>query len=454
MRYFACALAVAVPFFAGTADAQTFTTLVQFTGTGGTANGWSPFGSLIVSDTTLYGMTSAGGIVNGSRGMGNIFSVGINGTNYQNLVSFTGTGGTASGNIPNGSLAISGSTLYGMTQYGGANLFGTVFSVGTDGTNFQNLVSFTGTGGTATGYLPLGSLTLVGSALYGMTQYGAGSGNIFSIGTSGTNYQNVVSFTNSLGGTATGYDPLGSLILGGSTLYGMTSFAGYGNVFGVGTDGTSYQHIVPYFTGSSGTASGEAPQGSLMLAGSTLYGMTENGGAFGKGNVFSVGTNATNFQNLVSFDGSGGTPNGADPYGSLILSGTTLYGMTDEGGAAIGAGFGEIFSIGIDGSDYQDLYSFTGGADGGNPHGDLTLSGGTLFGMTSAYGANGYGTVFALTLPTPEPGTLVLAGAGAAALVSYHLARRRRRRPCTGGEERRVRSGGRSNLVARSLNHH
>ncbi len=422
MRCIACALALGVALIASSANSQTFTTLVAFTGTGGTANGWNPYGSLTVGGTNLFGMTSAGGILNGSGGFGNIFSVGTDGTNYQNLVSFTGAGGTASGNAPHGSLTISGTTLYGMTQNGGANLFGVAFSVGTDGTNYQNLVSFTGTGGTATGYLPLGSLVLGGTAFYGMTQYGAGSGNIFSIGTGGGSYQNLVSFTNSLSGTATGYDPLGSLILGGSTLYGMTNCS-FGNVFGVGTNGTSYQHLVPDFTGTGGTASGEAPQGSLILAGTTLYGMTENGGTFGDGNIFSVSTGGTNYKNLVSFSGNGGTASGSDPYGSLILSGTTLYGMTSSGGTG---GYGAIFSVGIDGSDFDDLYSFTGSADGGNPHGDLTLSSGTLFGMTSAYGANGYGTVFALTLPTSEPGTLSLVGCGMAAVVSYRWQRRRR----------------------------
>ena len=43
-------------------------------------------------------MTTPGG--NGTWLFGNIFSVGTNGTNYQNLVSFTGTGGTASGKMP------------------------------------------------------------------------------------------------------------------------------------------------------------------------------------------------------------------------------------------------------------------------------------------------------------------------------------------------------------------
>ena len=187
MKHCACTLALGVALCASTADSQTFTTLVQFTGTGGTANGWSPFGSLTLSGTTLYGMTSGGGVANGvgNRGFGNIFSVGTDGANYQNLVGFTGASGTASGYAPHGSLAISGTMLYGITQNGGANLYGNVFSIGTDGTNYQNLVSFTGTGGTETGYFPLGSPTLSGTALYGMTQYGAGAGNIFSVGTGG-----------------------------------------------------------------------------------------------------------------------------------------------------------------------------------------------------------------------------------------------------------------------------
>ena len=39
MKYFACMLAIGVAFCANGADSQTLTTLVAFTGTGGTANG-------------------------------------------------------------------------------------------------------------------------------------------------------------------------------------------------------------------------------------------------------------------------------------------------------------------------------------------------------------------------------------------------------------------------------
>ena len=138
--------------------------------------------------------------------------------------------------------------------------------------------------------------------------------------------------------------------------------------------------MLSFSGGTGGTASGADPFGSLLASGSTLYGMTTDGPAVGGNcNFFSVGTNGTNFQNLVSFTGTGGTASGRQPYGSLILSSTRLYGMTSAGGVD---SVGNIFSVGIDGSGYQDLYDFTGGTDGANPDGDLLASGGTLFGMT------------------------------------------------------------------------
>ena len=54
-------------------------------------------------------------------------------------------------------------------------------------------------------------------------------------------------------------------------------------------------------------------------------------------------TNAQTLATLLSFSGS----NGAYPYGSLTLSGGTLYGMTRLGGTN---GDGNIFSLNTDGS--------------------------------------------------------------------------------------------------------
>ena len=326
-------------------------------------------------------------------------------------------------------MTVGGTTLYGMTSQGGTQGFGNLFSVGTDGTNYQNLVSFTGSGGTASGkaYPYTSNLTLAGSTLCGMTELGGANslGNIFSVGTDGISYRNLVSFTGN-GGTAIGALPLGSLTVGGTTLYGLTNSGGSngdGSIFRVGTDGTSFQSLVS-FPGGTQSALGETPYGSLTLGGTTLYGMTTNGN-----NIFSVGVNGTNYHSLLTFTGTGGTASGNSPHGSLILSGTTLYGMTPDGGVH---GHGNIFSVGINGTGYQDLYDFGGGADGARPFGDLTLSGGTLFGMT-ALGGNlplnggfGDGTVFALVVP--EPCALALAGAAAAVLVANRWRKRRSRR--------------------------
>ena len=404
MKYFAMTLAACVALCAGRASSQTFKTLVEFTGTGGTASGSGPEGSLTLCGTTLYGMGSGSYYdANGQLyGDGNVFSVGINGTDYQNLVSFTGTGGSAFGLQPFGSLTLVGTTLYGMTRQGGPinKNAGNIFSVGTNGTNYQNLISFTGTSGTAIGGAPYGSLTLVGTNFYGMTELGGvhGYGSIFSVGTDGSNLRSLVSFSGA-GGTLSGASPYGNLTLAGTTLYGMTfglGSDGFGNVFSVATNGTNYQDLTQ-FTGTGGTKNGEIPYGSLTNSGTTLYGMTSHGGAYGYGNVFSIGTNGS-YENLLSM--TGGTA-GYFPWGSLILSGTTLYGMTKGPGGSTYA-YGNIFSVGIDSSDYQDLYNFTGGADGYFPNSDLTLSGGTLFGTTSQGGANiYYGTVLRWTSHFP-----------------------------------------------------
>ena len=366
---------------------------------GGTANDSVPLGSLTLAGTTLYGTTLGGG----TSDLGTVFSVGTDGTDFQNLFSFTG--GTASGLEPACNLTLSGTTLYG-TIAGGANDYGAIFSVGTDGTSYHNVVSFTGSSGTANGNGPGTSLTLSGTTFYGMTGGGEyGYGNVFSVGLDGTNYQSLISFTGA-GGTANGRAPMGGVTLAGAALYGMTydggipniNGTGAGNVFNVGVAGSNYQNLIS-FTGSAGTASGAQPFGSLTLGGAALYGMTRSGGADNMGNIFSVGVGG-NYQNLLSFTGTGGAANGQYPDGSLVLSGTSLYGVTYQGGAY---GYGNIFSVGIDGSGYQNLYSFTGGTDGAYPEGDLTLSGGTLFGTTSvggiAQGYDGQGTVFALGLP-------------------------------------------------------
>ncbi len=365
------------------ADGQTYNVLLSFSGTGGAYPGEYPWGDLTLSGSTLYGMTQGGG----TNGYGNIFSINTDGSGFHNLLSFTGSSGANLGGLPTGSLTLSGSTLYGMTRAGGVNAEGNMFSINTNGSGFQNLLSFSGTNG----YAPWGNLTLNDSTLYGMTAWGGANteGNIFSIKTDGSGFQNLLSFSSDNGGW-----PTGSLTLSGSTLYGMTQGGGLlnnGTIFKINTDGTGFQNLLS-FSGSSGAYPGEYPRGDLTLSGSTLYGVTQQGGADGLGNIFSINTDGTGFKNLLSFSGT----NGSTPHGSLTVSGSTLYGMTAYGGTN---GDGTIFSISTDGSGFQTLLSFNG-ANGEVPLGSLTLNRSTLYGMTEGGGACNDGTVFSLTLPT------------------------------------------------------
>jgi uncharacterized repeat protein (TIGR03803 family) len=137
---------------------------------------------------------------------------------------------------------------------------------------------------------------------------------------------------------------------------------------------------------------GESPEGSLTLSadGSTLYGMTANGGASNDGNIFSIPVTGGTPTILTSFNGT----NGEHPTSSLTLAGSTLYGTTYEGGAN---NDGNVFSIPVTGGAPTVLSSFNG-TNGRYPQGSLTLSadGSTLYGTTLEGGANNEGTVFSM----------------------------------------------------------
>jgi uncharacterized repeat protein (TIGR03803 family) len=310
-------------------DGTGFTLLHTFTGGG--SDGRDPYGSLTLSGSTLYGMTSSGGAADGGRA----FKMNTDGTGYTLLHAFNG--GVSDGSSPYGSLTLSGSTLYGMTVQGGGNNFGTVFKMNTDGTGFALLHTFTGY---SDGQMPFGSLTLDGSTLYGMTTYGgtSGYGTAFKMNTDGTGFTLLHSFA---GGVSDGRNPFGSLTLDGSTLYGMTQqggSSGYGTAFQMNTDGTGFT-LLHSFTGD--VSDGRTPNGSLTLDGSTLYGMTGYGGVNNLGTAFQMNTNGTGFALLRSFTG---VSDGTSPYGSLTLDGSTLYGMASEGGVN---NLGTVFSIGV-----------------------------------------------------------------------------------------------------------
>ncbi|MGO8793211.1 MAG: choice-of-anchor tandem repeat GloVer-containing protein [Candidatus Sulfotelmatobacter sp.] len=95
---------------------------------------------------------------------------------------------------------------------------------------------------------------------------------------------------------------------------------------------------------------------------------------------------------LHSFTGGA---NGDDPHANLILVDEILYGTTAGGGSA--GDCGTVFKVTKRGT-WTLLYAFTCGADGAYPWpGLLADSEGSLYGTTSLGGAYGWGTIYKVT---------------------------------------------------------
>jgi len=401
-------LAVLGLLLTGRARAQTFTVLHTFTNS---PDGANPTGGLILLGNELYGTTQTGGNANlgflGTSSGGTFFKINTDGTGYTNLYSFTG-GNNSRG--PADSLILVGGSLYGTTANGGGYDDGTIFAINADGTGYTNLQTLSGYSG---GYNPHDALIVSGNSLYGTAEYGGilggQSGSVFAINTDGTAYTNLYEFTigayNSSGFYTNndGAQPYAGLDLSSNTLFGASTIGGVygcGTIFAINTDGTGFTNLYN-FTATSGSSysgtngDGANPCGTLVLSGNTLYGTAQIGGSMGLGTVFKINTDGMGFTTLHNFaDGS----DGAYPTAGLILTGNTLFGTTLQH-RGVNQGYGSVFAINTDGTGFTSLHSFgiTGGNDGGSLVAGLVLLGDTLYGTAELLGG-GYGTVFALTL--------------------------------------------------------
>lgn len=302
---------------------------------------------------------------------------------------------------------------YGTTVTGGASNCGTVFQLtpGSGGQWQQSVLhSFNCFD---EGKNPYGGVTLDSQGnLYGTTVAGGsggfcvgdGCGVVFKLTHSGGSWTESVLYNFRDAPDAAG--PGGPLV-----------FDRAGNLLGTAPDGGAFaagavfelslsnghwtEHILHDFTGGNDGALGSL--GALLMDNAgNFYGVTELGGEHQAGTVYKLAPGsggAYAFSTLYAFQGQ---PDAAFPYGGLIadshgnLYGTTYYGGSNGAGAVFRVGPGP----GIGGWRDAVLYSFTGGADGGNPTSTLVFAAnGKLYGTTSAGGNAGCdcGVIFSLT---------------------------------------------------------
>lgn len=304
--------------------------------------GYRPKGGIALDGGTLYGATSEGG---GTDMDGTLYKVNTDGTGFQTLHSFEYRGG--GGWAPSGRPIVDSTNqkLYGVTGTGGTGgggTYGVLYSIETDGSNYSLVHDFAHA---ADGSSPSGALLLDGTTLYGTTLGGGdggvqGEGLVYSVETDGSDFQVLHNFPWS---TSDGKWPNAGLALSGTTLAGMTPSGGthdYGVLYTIDLS-TSTQTVEHNFRADRAN-NGCAPQGALTVGAEGFYGMTEDGGSSHNryGAVFAISgllTRAalTEGSATVSYD-EGGVSDGG--FGVSGLPGGTLQDSVDVDGLTLGAG--------------------------------------------------------------------------------------------------------------------
>ena len=331
----------------------------------------------------LYGTTWGGG----AYGNGAVYGISPSGqliTQY----SFCAQSGCPDGSNPYFGLVLAtDGNLYGITDAGGANGYGTVFQITPAGV-LTTVYSFCAVSGCADGSLPYGGLVQATDGnLYGTTRSGgaSGSGTVFKITLNGA-----LTTLYSFSGNADGANPQATLVQGpnGSlygTTYGGSGSTRQGTIFSITLDGTLT--TLHTFTGSDG---GSSQAGLIAATDGNLYGASKFGGTAGNGTIFNITPSGT-LTTLHTFSGS----DGSGPNSSLVqATDGALYGTTEGGGTS---SLGTIFKITLDGN-FTTLYQFTGTYTGGNSvyAGLAQATNGHLYGTTEHGGTSGQGSVFRL----------------------------------------------------------
>ena len=347
------------------------------------AKGENPRGRLLMhTNGTIYGTVQTGG----TSDRGGIYSYTPGTTDNTIIYNFPAVPALATGNQPiTGLTQASNGLLYGFANNGGANGFGTIFSVTTTGASFTKLHDFA----SASGYLPLGEFVQAPNGVLYATASAGGANNagvLFSWNISTPAYTDLVDLVGSTGST-----PFSRLIVGSNgLLYGTTSAGGPSNAGSIFSFNTATNTYAPVYNmvsnGFSETWGGviEDPVGTLVC-------MSTAGGDGGEGALFKYQLSNFTATQLIPFSYS----NGANPRGRLFKASNGLfYGLTSSGGTNSG---GILFSIDPTSGTFTLRQSFSN-ATGTVPLGSLVEVSGKLYGVCSSGGTTDGGTLFEYTI--------------------------------------------------------
>ncbi|MFY7651711.1 MAG: choice-of-anchor tandem repeat GloVer-containing protein, partial [Chitinophagaceae bacterium] len=326
----------------------------------------------------LIGFNFGGGL----NGNGNIFSINTNGTNYQIKASFPFAYG--SGNSVQIADGYDG-FYYGISFGDGYNDAGSIFKIRYNGTNYTVLRKLQrNIDGGSPRFKPV---IAPDGFLYGVCEDGGlfRNGTIWKMAIDGSSFT-VLKHFNVISEGTEGF--FGSLTLGiDGLLYGVTG-GNFGHLFSISTNGSRFTKLIS-FTGN-GSIKGASPRTPLVQdAEGFLWGTTYGGGQNDKGTLFKFHPRTLVFSTIKQFTGSDGTR----PSTSLLEIGNEMYGACDNEGQ--NGDNGTLWKINKNGNNflvikYLDV-AFTGGRCSNSLywHND-----GFIYSSLQSYGPRNMGTIF------------------------------------------------------------
>lgn len=330
-------------------------------------DGQNPFSRVVFGpDGALYGTTSSGGT---GAGAGTVYRLAPKPTacaatrcSWLEKILYSFQAGSDGAGPFFGDVSFDGAgNIYGSTEGGGAGMCndapgcGTVYKLSYSGGSWSESILYRFSQGPIPGFLPYPGVILdsVGNLYGASTAVGA----IFELTPSGGNWipTTLTSFPDY---HRDGSTPQGGLISDSAgNLYGTTSVGGPnggGTVFELVRSGNQWALDTLYafsYSGDCCVNSGPGPTSTLAMdASGNLYGTTMLEGDFGNGSVFKLIHSNGNWTLTTIHSFTGGT-DGGQPLGQVTL-GTdgTIYGTTSRGGSSVGScyqglGCGVAFEI-------------------------------------------------------------------------------------------------------------
>jgi uncharacterized repeat protein (TIGR03803 family) len=291
--------------------------------------------------------------------------------------------------------------LWWMNAQGGQYNFGSITKIGIDGSNFERVLSFDSINGKGPG----GSLLKASNGkLYGMTSQGGlnNVGTLFEYDITTRQHKVLIHCSDLLGKF-----PFGTLIQAtNGKLYGLTSQGGVNNL-GVLFEFDPASNVYTKrweFLGNANGQDGSTPTGSLFQANNgKLYGFTSAGGGSVSvgGTIFEFDIASNTYTKKINIP-----PNGGPKAGFVQHPNGKLYATTTNGGFS---SKGSLIEYDIASNTYLEVASFFD-TNGRNPTGSLiVLPNGKMYGLASELGYTGNPPVFTSgTLFEYDPSTATL----------------------------------------------